>query len=137
MIGLLGAKIWIENRVNFADPVNLVPLAAGITAGIGNLTIKVTSTFSIAGIATGTLMVIIGYHAVRPFARRLPDEPQPGGGADESGAMIVTGNAEIPNAEGLAYRADEQPPVTGTGQPAAAEDGGVRSPDEDTGGIAP
>ena len=74
---LLGAKIWIENRVNFADPVNLVPLAAGITAGIGNLTIKVTSTFSIAGIATGTLMVIIGYHAVRPFARRPPDEPQP------------------------------------------------------------
>ena len=29
MIGLLGAKIWIENRVNFADPVNLVPLAGG------------------------------------------------------------------------------------------------------------
>jgi xanthine/uracil permease len=88
MIGLLGAKIWIENRVNFADPANLVPLAAGITAGIGNLTIKVTSTFSIAGIATGTLMVIIGYHAVRPFARRPPDEPQPGAGADEGEAMM-------------------------------------------------
>jgi xanthine/uracil permease len=70
MIGLLGAKIWIENRVDFADPVNLVPLAAGITAGIGNLTIKVTSTFSITGIAAGTLIVIIGYHAVRPFAQR-------------------------------------------------------------------
>ena len=89
MIGLLGAKIWIENRVDFADPVNLVPLAAGITAGIGNLTIKVTSTFSIAGIATGTLMVIIFYHAVRPFARRPPDEPQPGGAtlAAEDGAV--------------------------------------------------
>ena len=32
MIGLLGAKIWIENRVDFADPVNLVPIAAGIIA---------------------------------------------------------------------------------------------------------
>lgn len=137
MIGLLGAKIWIENRVNFADPVNLVPLAAGITAGIGNLTIKVTSTFSIAGIATGTLMVIIAYHAVRPFARRPPDEPQPGGGADEGGAMIVTGNAEIPNAEGLAYRADEQQPDSGTGGPVTAKDGAVRSPDEDTGSVAP
>jgi xanthine/uracil permease len=103
MIGLLGAKIWIENRVNFADPVNLVPLAAGITAGIGNLTIKVTSTFSISGIATGTLMVIIAYHAVRPFARRAPNEPQPGRG---TGAV-------------------------------AAEDGAVRSPDEDTGSVAP
>ena len=30
MIGLLGAKIWIENRVDFANPINLVPLAAGI-----------------------------------------------------------------------------------------------------------
>ena len=25
MIGLLGAKIWIENRVDFANPINLVP----------------------------------------------------------------------------------------------------------------
>jgi xanthine/uracil permease len=144
MIGLLGAKIWIENRVNFADPVNLVPLAAGITAGIGNLTIKVTSTFSIAGIATGTLMVIIGYHAVRPFARRppdeirrSPDEPQPGGGADEGGTMIVTGHAEIPHDEGLAYRAEKQPPGSGTGQPVAVEDGVIRSPDEGTGSVPP
>jgi hypothetical protein len=95
MIGLLGARIWIDNRVNFADPVHLVPLAAGITAGIGNLTIKITSTFSIAGIATGTLMVIIAYHAVRPFARRTP---QPDGAADEGGAMTVTSDSETPAA---------------------------------------
>ena len=30
MIGLLGAKIWIENRVDFANPINLVPIGAGI-----------------------------------------------------------------------------------------------------------
>jgi hypothetical protein len=75
--------------VHFGGSGNLVPLAAGITAGIVNLTIKVTSTFSIAGIATGTLMVIIAYHAVRPFARRLPDEPQPGGGADDLPTTLV------------------------------------------------
>ena len=33
MIGLLGAKIWKENRVDFANPINLVPLAAGIIIG--------------------------------------------------------------------------------------------------------
>lgn len=76
MIGLLGAKIWIENRVDFADPVNLVPLAAGLTAGIGNLTIKFTSTFSITGIAAGTLILLIGYHAVRPWAARSRQVPQ-------------------------------------------------------------
>jgi xanthine/uracil permease len=88
MIGLLGAKIWIENRVNFADPVNLVPLAAGITAGIGNLTIKFTSTFSITGIAAGTLIVLIGYHAVRPFAQRSRGQPQAGGNAYAGTAVI-------------------------------------------------
>ena len=28
MIGLVGAKIWVENRVDFGNPVNLVGLAA-------------------------------------------------------------------------------------------------------------
>jgi xanthine/uracil permease len=106
MIGLLGAKIWIENGVNFADPVNLVPLAAGITAGIGNLTIKFTSTFSITGIAAGTLIVIIGYHAVRPFARPWQDQSQAGGDA---------------------YAEPHSP---GTGQPVPTDDGpgGLPSP---------
>jgi len=90
MIGLLGAKIWVENRVNFADPVNLVPLAAGIIAGIGNLTIKFTSTFSITGIAAGTLMVLIGYHGVRPFARRPPDPSPAGEGGYAGGVPPVT-----------------------------------------------
>jgi xanthine/uracil permease len=65
MIGLLGAKIWIENKVDFADPINLVPLAAGLIAGIGNLAIKFTDTFSITGIAAGTLITLIGYHICR------------------------------------------------------------------------
>ena len=68
MVGLLGAKIWIENRVDFGNPVNLVPLAAGLIAGIGNLAIKVTDSFSITGIAAGTLIVVIGYHLCRRFA---------------------------------------------------------------------
>ena len=93
---------------------------------------KVTSTFSIAGIATGTLMVIIGYHAVRPFARRPPDELQTLGGTYGGGAVI--GKVATPDGEVLASGTDEQPQARVTGQPVAAEDGAVRSPDEDTGG---
>ena len=105
MIGLLGAKIWIENRVNFADPVNLVPLAAGIIAGIGNLTIKFTSTFSITGIAAGTLIVIIGFHGVRIFRREgMKDEPVAAGRAYEGGAAISTGNIETPEGEVSPFR---------------------------------
>ena len=68
MIGLLGAKIWIENRVDFANPVNLVPLGAGIIAGIGGLAIKFTDSFSITGIAAGTIIVLIGYHVCHLLA---------------------------------------------------------------------
>src|SRR5262245_14408518 len=39
MIGLLGAKIWKENRVDFGNPINLVPVAAGIIIAIGNTTL--------------------------------------------------------------------------------------------------
>jgi uracil-xanthine permease len=71
MIGLLGAKIWIENRVDFADPVNLVPIAAGLIFGIGYDTtgfFEITDDFSLGGIAMGTIVIIAGYHLARMVA---------------------------------------------------------------------
>ena len=64
MIGLVGAKIWVENRVDFGDPVNLVGLAAGLIVGIGGVTLKITDDFSLTGIALGTILVIVFYHLV-------------------------------------------------------------------------
>jgi uracil-xanthine permease len=64
MIGLVGAKIWVENQVDFGDPVNLVGLAGGIIAGIGGVTLQITDDFSLSGIALGTIMVIVYYHVV-------------------------------------------------------------------------
>ena len=69
MIGLVGAKIWVENRVDFGDPVNLVGLAAGIIAGIGGVTLQITDDFELSGIALGTIMVIVYYHVVAPRSR--------------------------------------------------------------------
>ena len=43
MIGLLGAKIWKENGVDFGNPVNLVPLAAGIIIAIGGVSWQITT----------------------------------------------------------------------------------------------
>jgi len=79
MIGLVGAKIWVENRVDFGDPVNLVGLAAGLIVGIGNVTLEVTDDFELTGIALGTILVIVFYHLVN----------RAGGGADK-GAHEVT-----------------------------------------------
>ncbi|HEY7046550.1 MAG TPA: solute carrier family 23 protein [Jatrophihabitantaceae bacterium] len=110
MIGLLGAKIWVENRVDFANPVNLVPLAAGIITGIGGVTLKFTDNFSIGGIALGTIVTLVGYHGVRWLAPpHMREEPQVAGRAYEGGAMIAAGNVETPEGEVSPYRVDDPP----------------------------
>lgn len=85
MIGLLGAKIWRENNVNFANPVNLVPLAAGIILAIGNARLEITDDFSLEGIALGTIVVVAGYHLAR-----LVSPPR-----DDDGTMISVGRTGV------------------------------------------
>ena len=62
MIGLLGAKIWKENHVDFGNPVNLVPVAAGIIIGIGDVSLTFSESFTLSGIALGTLVTVVVYH---------------------------------------------------------------------------
>ncbi|MFP5417319.1 MAG: uracil-xanthine permease family protein [Actinomycetes bacterium] len=61
MIGLLGAKIWKENRVDFGNPVNLVPVAAGIIIGVGDVGLQI-GDFTLGGIALGTIVTVAVYH---------------------------------------------------------------------------
>ncbi len=88
MIGLLGAKIWKENRVDFGDPVNLVPAAAGLIMGIGLGTdgfFAISDDFTLGGIAMGTLIIVIGYHLARWIAPRYADD----------GALIAVGRKGV------------------------------------------
>ncbi|MPZ93477.1 MAG: nitrate reductase [Propionibacteriales bacterium] len=68
MIGLLGAKIWNENRVDFANPVNLVPVAAGIIIAIGDTSMEITDDFVLSGIALGTIVTVVAYHLAHAVA---------------------------------------------------------------------
>jgi uracil-xanthine permease len=68
MIGLLGARIWIENKVDFASPVNLFPAAAALILGIGNATFHLGS-MELNGIAIGTVTAFALYHVMRWIAR--------------------------------------------------------------------
>lgn len=79
MIGLVGAKIWVENGVDFGNPVNLVGLSAGLIAGIGGVTLEITDDFELSGIALGTIMVIVFFHLVN----RGHNRPGSHLGADE------------------------------------------------------
>lgn len=94
MIGLLGAKIWIENRVDFSDPVNMLPAAAGVILAIGPVDHPITEDFTLSGIALGTIVVLAGYHVLRWLARSGGAEVAAGeigyehgaaGGADPDG----------------------------------------------------
>ena len=69
MIGLLGAKIWRENNVDFGNPLNLIPAAAGIIIGVGNVSVPL-GEFQLGGIALGTIVVIAVYHLARLIAPR-------------------------------------------------------------------
>jgi uracil-xanthine permease len=68
MIGLLGAKIWVENRVDFANPINLVPIGAGIILAIGPVSQQISKNFSLSGIALGTIVLLVGWHMLRVLA---------------------------------------------------------------------
>ena len=77
MIGLLGAKIWKENKVDFGNPLNLVPVAAGIIIGIGDVTLRFSDDFALGGIALGTIVAIGVYHLARVLApAHLKEEPE-------------------------------------------------------------
>ncbi len=54
--------------MDLRNPLNLVPAAAGIIIGVGGVTLKITDSFELGGIALGTIVVIVGYHALRRFA---------------------------------------------------------------------
>ena len=85
MIGLLGAKIWKENDVDFANPINLVPVAAGIVIAIGNTSLVLTKTFSLTGIAFGTIVAIAAYHMARALA------PQHMNDSADGAILLVSG----------------------------------------------
>ena len=78
MIGLVGAKIWVENKVDFGNPVNMVGLAGGIIAGVGGVTLTFSDNFQLGGIALGTILVIVYYHLVN-LRNGAPSAPHPSG----------------------------------------------------------
>jgi uracil-xanthine permease len=91
MIGLVGAKIWVENNVDFGNPVNMVGLAGGLIAGIGGVTLTFGDDFELGGIALGTILVIVFFHMVKGRAgdgsgtvTRNLSHPDYDGGVDDA-----------------------------------------------------
>ena len=60
LIAATGARIWGENKVDFSKSRNLITVAAALTMGAGNFTVKI-GDFEMGGIGTATLTAIILY----------------------------------------------------------------------------
>lgn len=80
LIGLIGIKIWIENKVDFSKPVNQYTAAVALIIAIGDLTLNLgPATFT--GIALGTLAAIVVYHGMHLIERvrggKSDPAPQP------------------------------------------------------------
>jgi NCS2 family nucleobase:cation symporter-2 len=68
MIGVLGARIWIDGRVNFADPTNLYIAASALIIGIADIS-WTSGRFAFSGIINATLMAVVGYQVFTRIAK--------------------------------------------------------------------
>lgn len=68
MIGILGARIWIENKVNFADSTNLLIASSSIIIGIADYT-WVKGDYTFTGIVNATLVSVVGYQVLHAIAK--------------------------------------------------------------------
>src|ERR1700751_4865698 len=60
LIGAMAGRVWVENKVDFSNPRNLITVAVALTTGAGDLTLKF-GPFTIGGIGTATFGAIILY----------------------------------------------------------------------------
>lgn len=70
LIGMLGVSIWMDNKINFNNPVNLTAAAIALVAGIGNLTLSVGS-IELEGIAWGSVGIMVLYPIMRCLYGRI------------------------------------------------------------------
>ncbi len=68
MIGVLGARIWIEGKVDFANSTNLLIAASALIIGISDMSWS-RGNYTFNGIINATLVAIIGYRVLTAIAK--------------------------------------------------------------------
>lgn len=105
MIGILGARIWVQNKVNFSDPVNLTTAAIALIIGIANFT-WLAGQLEFGGIALGTAAAIGIYHLMRTVARWRGTHQEPASPASVPGGVELEG-------QDVELKADPEPEGAG------------------------
>lgn len=68
LIGIIGVKIWVDNHVDFSQPVNQFTAAVALVIGIGNLTLTF-GDLTVTGIALGTIAAVVVFHVMTAVER--------------------------------------------------------------------
>lgn len=76
MIGVLGVRIWVQNKVSFSNNINLTTAAVALIIGIADYTWKI-GNLEFAGIALGTAAALVVYHGMSAIARWCGTAPDP------------------------------------------------------------
>lgn len=64
VIVMIGVRVWLDNRVNLADPLTMMVAGAAIVAGAGNLTIDIGG-MRLNGVVWGSLLIVLGHPLLR------------------------------------------------------------------------
>jgi uracil-xanthine permease len=75
LIGLIGVRIWMDNRVDLTNPANAMVGGAALVAGVGDLTMKL-GDMQLGGLVWGSLLVVI-LHPVMRWLRAARDPSPP------------------------------------------------------------
>jgi len=67
MIGVLGARIWIDSKVNFADSTNLLIAGSALIIGIADYS-WTRGDYTFTGIVNATLVAVIGYRVLHAIS---------------------------------------------------------------------
>ena len=81
MIGMLGVRIWVENRVDFSKPINITTAAIPLVIGIADFTFSIGPEINMAGfvlvigkidlngIAIGSIAALVIFHLIHLLNR--------------------------------------------------------------------
>ena len=93
LIGLIGVKIWLDNKVDFSKPINQFTAAIALIVGIADFTLQLGSVV-FNGIALGTIAAVGVYHLMRVLTRLR-------GGSPQVADPVVTAGSDTENVTGV------------------------------------
>jgi len=93
LIGVIGIRIWVENKVDFAKPKNQLTAGIALIMGIADFTFSFGGA-TFGGIIVGTVAAIVVYHVMDLIGRARGTEPAAPQASDEARAATGAVPAE-------------------------------------------